>query len=452
MSSTPLRRALASVAGLGLALGTVSLMTPARASDPVYTYPTAPSPVTVAKSWSAGTVANGGTVTAHVVATNPTGVTRTIIFQDTYDFGLSPSSLPGGCGTTSYSGYPMFFCHVTVPANGTATVDIPFTATYTGPKQYFHTWRMSEAVDVQKQETYVSMQAGQTQTFTVTCPSGYAEVDQSFHRLWVDQGTGTIDDVRVVSSTLTANGWSATIHNGATGQAQGKLFATCLKTDTTTGGSIAVSPVQSFSVDNFLPVGDVPSEFEATCPVYQTPVALNLDGVGANSNYPNDHDVLLTQVGMKANGGRSATVFAKVNQPTDTTLQWRCMSTRSSTGNRFAFRVETKTVTVPAMDDLEVQLYCAHGEKGIIGGWSGGPLNGSEPRPVSRTYWFHNTSAAPATYTAKLLCVGSRLERGGKLKKWAKDERCNYLGGVESPAETEYLNHDEACLLVRQGV
>ncbi|GAA1152375.1 hypothetical protein [Nocardioides aquiterrae] len=449
MSTTPLRRALACLAGLGLA--TLGLAVPAQASDPLYVYPTAPSPVTVAKTWSAGTVANGGTVTAHVVATNPTGVTRTIIFQDTYDFGLAPASLPGGCGTTSYTGYPMFFCHVTVPAMGTAAVDIPFTATYVGPKQFKHTWRMSEAVDVQKQETYVSLPAGQTQTFSVACPSGYAEVDHSLHVLGVDQGTGTIDDVHVVSSTLTATGWSVTVQNGATGQAQAKLFATCLKTYTNTGGTIAVSGIQSFSVDNFLPVGDVPSEFEATCPADQTPVALNLNGAQANSNYPNVHDVLLTQVGMKADGGRSSTVFAVVNQPTDTTLQWRCLSTKSTTGNRFEFRVETETVTVGAMSDAEVQVYCDHGEKGIVGGWYGGPLNGSEPRPVSRTYWFHNTSAAPVTYTAKLLCVGSRLVRGVKVAAFAKQERCNYLGGVESPAETEYLNHDEECLLVRQS-
>lgn len=41
--------------------------------------------------------------------------------------------------------------------------------------------------------------------------------------------------------------------------------------------------------------------------------------------------------------------------------------------------------------------------------------------------------------------------RGGHPKANATHERCNYLGGVESPAETEYLNHDEACLLVKQG-
>lgn len=450
MSSTSLRRALATLAGLGLAVGSLSLGLPAQATDPLFVYPNAPSPVQVAKTWSAGTVANGGSVTAHITATNPTAVSRHIIFQDTYDFGLAPGSLPGGCGTTSYSGYPLFWCNLVVPAGSSASIDVPFTVTYTGPKQYKWGADTHEAVDVQKQETYVAIPAAQTKTFTVSCPSGYALVDQSFHKLGVDQGTGTIDSVHVVSSTLLAGGWSVTIANGATGQAQGKLFGTCLKTQTSTGGSLTISAIQSSSVNDFLPVGTA-SEFEATCPVGQTPVSLNLNGAQANSNYSDVHDVLLTQVGLRANGGRSATVFAIVNQPTDPTLQWRCLSTTSSTGNRLHFRVEAKTVTVGPGQDKEVGVYCETGEKGVIGGWYGGPLNGSEPRPISRTYWFHNTSAGTVTYQVNLLCVGSRLVHGGKLNKWATDERCNYLSGVEEPAETEYLNRDEACLLVKQG-
>ena len=450
MPTTPLRRALATMAGLALAAGALSQAVPAQALDPIYVFPTSPSPVTVDKTWSSGLVGNGGTVTATITATNPTNVAREIIFQDTYDFGLSPASLPGGCGTTSYTGYPMFFCHVIVPAFGSASRAIPFDVTYTGPKQYTKNWETGEHVDVQKQETYVAIPAGQTGTFHVACPAGYTPVDQSFHRIWVDQGTGTLDDVKLVSSTLTATGWSATIANGATGQAQGKLFATCLKLQTSNGGTLTVSATQSFSVNNFMPVGE-PSEFEATCPVGQTPIALNLNGVQANTNYSNVHDVLITTVGMKANGGRSATIFAEVNQPSDTTLQWRCLSVTSSTGNRLLFRVQTKSFGANPGQDVEADVYCAHGEKGVIGGWNGGPLNGSEPRPVSRTYWFHNNTSYSLDYDVSLLCLNSRLVKGGKIKNSATDERCNYLTGVEAPAETEYLVRDVACLLVKQG-
>jgi hypothetical protein len=44
-----------------------------------------------------------------------------------------------------------------------------------------------------------------------------------------------------------------------------------------------------------------------------------------------------------------------------------------------------------------------------------------------------------------------RLVKGGKIMKSATDQRCNYVNGVESPAETEYLLRDEACVLIKQG-
>lgn len=450
MRTSPLRRALATVAALVLAGGALSQSVPAQASDPIFVFPTAPSPVAVAKTWSAGTVGDGGSVTATITATNPTASVRQIIVQDTFDFGLVPGSLPGGCGTTSYTGYSLFWCNLAVPAFGTASVSIPFTVSYTGPKQYTKNFATHEQIDVQKQESYVAIPAGQTQTFNVACPAGYALVDQSFHRIWVDQGTGTLDDVKVVSSTLTPTGWSVVVSNGATGQAQGKLFAACLKLQTSTGGTLSISGIQWATVNDFMPVG-TPSEFEATCPVGQTPVALNLNGAQANSNYANVHDVLLTPIGMKANGGRSARIFAYVNQPTDTNLQWRCLSTTSSTGARMLFHVQYHPFGAGPGQDVEGDVYCDHGEKGIIGGWYGGPLNGSEPRPVSRTYWFHNTTTQPADYDAYLLCVGSRLVKGGKIQKSATDERCNYLSGVGNLTETEYLQRNVACLLVKQG-
>jgi hypothetical protein len=304
---------------------------------------------------------------------------------------------------------------------------------------------------VAKIETYVSIPASSTQTLTVSCPGGYAMVDQSFHRLSVDQGTGTFADVQVVSSTLTSSGWSVVIANDALGQAQGKLLGACLSLQTGTGGTLAVSGIQSAPVDNFLPVGDGPSEFQATCPAGETPVAVNLNAVPANVNYANRHDTLATVVGMKANGGRSATVFAVMHQPSDPTLQWRCLRTTSSSTFRMLFRNQTQSVVLAPGEEREVSVSCANGEKGIVGGWSGGPLDGSEPRPVTRTYWFSNTSAAPATYVANLLCVGNRLVRGGHLKGSATDARCNYLGGVEEPTEAQWLNHDEACLQVKQG-
>jgi hypothetical protein len=56
-----------------------------------------------------------------------------------------------------------------------------------------------------------------------------------------------------------------------------------------------------------------------------------------------------------------------------------------------------------------------------------------------------------ASLPSKELGDARGLVRGGKLLKYATDERCNYLGGVVRPAEIEHLDDDDACLLVRQG-
>ena len=276
-------------------------------------------------------------------------------------------------------------------------------------------------------------------------------VDHALRKQHVDQGAGTFEDVHVVTTNLTTTHWQVEIRNMTTGQAQGKLWAACLKQETNQGGTFAVGPVQSHWIDNFHPGGDTESQFIATCSPGETPIAVNLKAAPANANYSPWQDQLLTQVGLYANGGPSVVLSAIVHQPADTTLQWRCLSTTSTTGKRMEFSLVTKTVTVPAGEEMEVEVSCADDEKGIIGGWSGGKVNGQEPRPKTRTYWFRNTSAHAVDYTAKLLCVGNRLVKGGKIKKSHTDPRCNYLGGVDVGPPEEWLNDDEACILVRQG-
>lgn len=442
---------LASAATLALAATTLA---PAPAfADPFFTYPTTQSDVVISKAWSAGPVGNGATATATLTATNPTGSPAKVFIQDTYDYGLTPGTLPAGCGHTSYTGHRLFWCERTVPANGSVSVDVPFTVSYAGPKTYTKNFRTGERVTVQKAETNWNNFAGQQTSHSVSCPDGYVMVDHALRKQGVDQGAGTLEDVHVVSTNLTTTQWQVEIRNATTGQAQGKLWAACLRQTTNQGGTFTVGPVQEHWIDNFLPVGDAESEFVATCGPGEMPIAVNLKAVPANINYAPWQDQLLTQVGLYANGGPSTVVSAIVHQPADTTLQWRCMSAKSSTGNRMHFSLVSETHTVPAGQEVEQEVTCDDDAKGVVGGWSGGRLNGQEPRPKTRTYWFRNTSASPVTYDAALLCVGNRLVRGGKLKKSHTDPRCNYLGGVHevAPGTEEWLNDDEACIVVRQG-
>ncbi len=444
---------LGSAAALTMAASTLAAA-PAFA-DPFFTYPTTQSDVVISKTWSAGPVGDGGAAVATISAFNPGASTAHVIIQDTYDRGLTPGPFPPGvwCGTTSYSGYPMFYCHLFVGAGNTDTVDIPFTVNYAGPKVYTKNYKSGERVTLQKAETNWNNFAGQQTTHSVSCPVGYVMVDHSLRKQTVDQGSGTVDDVRLVTSNLTASEWQVTLKNNTTGQAQGKLWAACLKQETNQAGTFAVSGVQTHSVNDFHPVGDAESQFIASCAPGEIPIAVNLRAVPANANYAPYQDQLLTQVGLYANGGPSTVLSAIIHQPADTTLQWRCLSTTSSTGHRMDLSLVTKSVSVPAGQEMEVEASCADDEKGIVGGWSGGKLNGQEPRPKIRTYWFRNTTLAPVTYDVKLLCVGNRLVKGGKIKTSATDPRCNYLGGVHevSPGNEKWLNDDEACILVRQG-
>lgn len=453
MTSHRLKRLALSGGAATIALLASSLVSSPAFADPFFVYPDDPSPVVVSKTWSAGPVGNGGTATATLSAFNPSASPANVIVQDTYDYGLTPGPLPGGCGTTSYAGYPMFYCHLTVAPGDTESVDVPFTVAYAGPRTYTKNFKTQERVTVQKAEQNWNNFAGQQTTHSVSCPAGYVMVDHSLRKQTVDQGAGTVDDVRVVSSNLTSSDWQVTLKNNTTGQAQGKLWAACLKQDTNLGGTFAVSGVQSHSVDNFLPVGDTESQFVASCPSGQMPIAVNLKAVPANANYAPYQDQLVSVVGLYANGGPSTVVSAIVREPADTTLQWRCLSTTSSTGNRMLFSQVQKTTTVAPDQEVAVDVSCGDDEKGIVGGWDGGTLNGQEPRPKIRTYWYRNTTAAPVDHTAKLLCVGNRLVRGGKIAKNHVDPRCNYLGGVHevAPGDELWLNDDEACIDVKQG-
>jgi hypothetical protein len=453
----PSRVRLALVGGAAsIALAGASLVSSPAFADPFFVYPDDPSPVAISKTWSAGPVGNGGTATATLSAHNPTGTPAHVIIQDTYDHGLVPdlSGLGGyPCGTTSYSGYPMFYCHLTVAPGDTESVDVPFTVSYAGPKVYTKNWKTNERVTVQKAEANWNNFAGQQTFHSISCPAGYVMIDHALRKQHVDQGAGTLEDVRVVTSNLTSSEWQVTLKNNTTGQAQGKLWAACLKQDTNQGGSFAVSGVRSHSVDNFHPVGDAESQFIAWCDPGEIPIAVNLRAVPANGNYSPYQDALVSQVGLYANGGPSTVLFAKVHEPADTTLQWRCLLTTSSTGYRMHFSQVQKHTTVAPGQEVDVDVSCADDEKGIVGGWHGGKLNGQEPRPKIRTYWYRNTSGAQVDYTATLLCVGNRLVKGGKVAKNHTDPRCNYLGGVHevAPGDELWLNDDEQCIDVKQG-
>ncbi|MDQ2700369.1 MAG: DUF11 domain-containing protein, partial [Actinomycetota bacterium] len=95
----------------------------------------------------------------------------------------------------------------------------------------------NHALDVQKVETQIDLEAGELKTLQATCPSGYFASDGSVRIDHVDQGTGDWPAPQVLESRASSLGtWQGTVRNDATGRAQAKIFAVCIKKTTANEG------------------------------------------------------------------------------------------------------------------------------------------------------------------------------------------------------------------------
>ena len=85
-------------------------------------------------------------------------------------------------------------------------------------------------LDIQRVEAQIDLEAGQQRTIAVNCPSGYFVSDGSVRIDHIDQGTGDWTAPQVLESRSTSLGtWQGTVRNTATGRAQAKIFAVCIK-------------------------------------------------------------------------------------------------------------------------------------------------------------------------------------------------------------------------------
>ncbi|GAA1807651.1 hypothetical protein GCM10009795_061030 [Nocardioides hankookensis] len=261
-------------------------------------------------------------------------------------------------------------------------------------------------VDEQRVETQADLDAGQTRTFSVTCPSGYFASDGSGRVDAVDQGTGTLADVVVLESRPTSlDTWTVTMANHATGRAQGKAFADCVqaRTSTVEGHSHALTFEPSQSGTTAL---SGPTTTTLTCAAGSSPVAPGylLDGSAV--------------VRRSAPSGTSSWTFVVVPSGADpaTTGDFsvRCLSNvllGSDHDHRLDLTPVTQTVTVPAGQSIEAQTSCGDLARGIVGGWSiddGLVRAGAEPRAKVRATRLFNPTSAPLIAELSLLCLETR--------------------------------------------
>lgn len=264
-------------------------------------------------------------------------------------------------------------------------------------------------IDEQRVETQADLSAGETRTFAVTCPTGYFATDGSGRVDAVDQGSGTLADVRVLESRSTSlDTWTVTMVNHATGRAQGKVFADCLQRETAEldGHRHALVLVQPASETRSL---SGPTTVSLACADGQSPVApgFKLDGDAV--------------VRRSAADGTSAWTFEVVPSGATTgTFSARCLANRVSRvaghDHRLEIRQAAQHVTVGAGQGFEAQTTCGDLARGVVGGWSledGLVLTGAEPRAKTRATRLLNPTGGPLSADLTLQCIETRTTGGG---------------------------------------
>ena len=262
---------------------------------------------------------------------------------------------------------------------------------------------LEHLLDVQKVEAQIDLEAGQERTVSVTCPSGYFASDGSVRIDQIDHGTGDWTAAEVLASEASSvDTWRGTVRNTATGRAQAKVFAVCIKRETnqieghthdliTSGPVVATQTVTAGLRDAILP-----------CPAGQVAIQ-----PGFSSTAPAD----LVYSQPEGDGWK---LVLDVKQDADITFSIRCTSrqTTFSSGhdhNLDLQRIWTE-VTVQGNTVNEAQLTCPDGSKGIVAGWDLDPglvSLGSDPRPVTRAFRLYNPTMAPLTARLSLLCLGN---------------------------------------------
>jgi uncharacterized repeat protein (TIGR01451 family)/fimbrial isopeptide formation D2 family protein len=259
-------------------------------------------------------------------------------------------------------------------------------------------------LDVQKVEAQIDLDAGQQRTISVTCPSGYFASDGSVRIDHIDQGTGDWTAPQVLESRASSLGsWQGTVRNTATGRAQAKIFAVCVRQQTDAAGGHTHDLIVSDQITTSDSV--LPGRREATLQCGPGQIAIQ---PGFISSAPAD----LVYSEPEGNGWKFA---LDVKAASDVTFSIRCL-TRQVTitdGHTHDLKFDhfVKEFTIQPGQVNEAQLTCADGYKGIVADMDldqGLVSLGNDPRPVTRAYKVYNPTDQALKARFSLLCLGDR--------------------------------------------
>jgi len=343
-------------------------------------------------TWTLTVTNHGLSPAANVV------VTDSIPAKATYQ-----SATPGSCSFAS----PTVTCNLgTIPSGATQVITVKGVAKGL-PSANQTTDPHSHDLTVSKVEQYVSLQAGQATTADLSCAGNGYLSDGSAEIMHVDQGTGSPADVLVGrASTLTPNSYRFTLANNTTGQAQVKLFGTCLPHDTevTEGHTHGLDVGAATTLDTgVMTVG----RHSFTIPVgadHQA-IAPGIELQSGNARLVGSEPVA---------GGWKLTVEALT--PARATLSLRELGTKtlasapSSHQHGLTFQHVVRTVSVPDGESVQ-RVTCPDGSKGIVATYdlpAGVVLLGHEPQPINRDFRLLNTTGHSVDVMLDLECLAIR--------------------------------------------
>ncbi|MCO5316558.1 MAG: DUF11 domain-containing protein [Solirubrobacterales bacterium] len=269
----------------------------------------------------------------------------------------------------------------------------------------------THGIDVQKVETQIDLDPGQTRTVTAECPSGYFVSDGSVRIDHIDQGTGSWTAPQVTESRASDNRtWQGTVTNTASGRAQAKIFAVCIRETTNPDGhghnlQVSAPVVKTIALE--------PGSNEATLECPAGTVAIQPGFIADSPGH-------LVYSQPEGNGWKFIYKTA-VNQASDQiSYSIRCFNrsltiTDGHSHNLSLQRIWTEQVIQPGQVH-EVQLTCPDGSKGIVAGWDlddGLVSLGNDPRPVTRAFKVYNPTDKPLKARFSLLCLGNITSDGG---------------------------------------
>ncbi|MGK2955983.1 MAG: FG-GAP-like repeat-containing protein [Solirubrobacterales bacterium] len=296
-------------------------------------------------------------------------------------------------------------------------------------------------LDVQRVEAQIDLNAGEQKTVSVNCPSGFFTSDGSVRIDLIDQGAGDWPTPQVLESKASSLGiWQGTVKNTATGRAQAKIFAVCIRQNTVSGNHshnlIVSAPVTATSP---LPAGLNSQTLQ--CGPGQVAVQ-----PGSISTTPAD----LVYSQPDGNGWK----FTLDNHaPANVTFSIRCLTRQVAFASGHTHDLKLQRIFHDVVVDPgkvnEARLTCADGSKGIVAGWDldHGLLSlGNDPRPVTRAYKLYNPTNAPLHARLSLLCLGDRTA-GEHL---APQQYINTAMVSTSSAESSGLNNSASATVTAE--